>query len=197
MNKRTVALSDADYQRILAAIESGFQYEADGKTHTFRKNPQLAALVRLQAVLGLRVSDLLQLRLCDIIPDGERFRLDIIEKKTKKTRRFTVPDAVRTYIVRYCYDRHIPDDERIFPVTQRGVQKQLAVVSRYLGLEDVSTHSFRKRFATRIYRDSKCDIRLVQELLQHSSPQTTSRYIGIGSEELERALETVSNDLYT
>lgn len=195
-NKKTVALSGKDYEKIIKAIEEGFVYaDKNGKERKFRKNPQLATILKLECVLGLRISDILSLKISDIIADGERYRLDILEQKTKKKRQFTVPDNVRSFIVEYAYNNKIADNERLFTVGERAVQKQLAIVSNYVGLDNISTHSFRKRFATRIYKDSNYNLELVRQLLQHSSAATTSRYIGIGSEELEEALQRVSSDL--
>ena len=79
----------------------------------------------------------------------------------------------------------------IFPVSERTIQNHLAMVCDYLGpgYENVSTHSFRKFFATSIYNNNGKDIALVQRLLQHSSPATTQRYIGVEPERIERALE--------
>ena len=41
-----------------------------------------------------------------------------------------------------------------FPVTERAVQKQLHIVCDYLGYDGISTHSFRKWYATEIYKNS-------------------------------------------
>ncbi len=38
--------------------------------------------------------------------------------------------------------------ELMFPLTTRAVQKQLALVSDYLGYEGISTHSFRKWYSS-------------------------------------------------
>ena len=43
----------------------------------------------------------------------------------------------------------------------------------YLGYEGISTHSFRKWYATEICRSSGYDIALVRRLLQHSSAAVT------------------------
>ena len=55
------------------------------------------------------------------------------------------------------------------------IKKQLAIVCDYLGYEGISTHSFRKWYATEIYKSSGYDIALVQRLLHHSSAATTQR----------------------
>ena len=55
--------------------------------------------------------------------------------------------------------------------------------------DGISTHSFRKWYATEIYKNSGYDIALVQRLLQHSSAATTQRYIGIESQRIEAAIQ--------
>ena len=55
--------------------------------------------------------------------------------------------------------------------------------------EGISTHSFRKWYATEIYKNNGYDIALVQRLLQHSSAAVTQRYIGIEPQRIEKAIE--------
>lgn len=109
--------------------------------------------------------------------------------KTGKERVFTVPIVILQYLENYCLRNGIGRNERIFPLTERAVQKQLALVCDYLGFEGISTHSFRKYFATEIYRNNGFDIALVQRLLQHSSASVTQRYIGIEPQRIEQAIE--------
>lgn len=59
-----------------------------------------------------------------------------------------------------------------------------------MGFSGISTHSFRKYYATEIYKNSNYNIALVQQLLQHSSAAVTQRYIGIQQKELEDAIES-------
>ena len=181
MNKRTVALSTEQYKEIIATMKRGFA--------GCRPNPRVATALMLEANLGLRISDILQLRLCDIVKDGERYRLAITEQKTGKARAFTVPLALYQFIRCYCLDHNIGSDKLIFRITERSVQKQLKNVCDYLGIEGVSTHSFRKFYATEIYKNSGYNIALVQQLLQHSSAAVTQRYIGIQQKDLEEAIE--------
>ena len=70
------------------------------------------------------------------------------------------------------------------------ITRQLAIVCNYLDYEGISTHSFRKWYATEIYKSNGYDIALVQRLLQHSSAATTQRYIGIEPQRIEQAIES-------
>lgn len=181
MNKKTLALTKEQYTEIINTMRTGFT--------DHRPNDKVATALVLEANLGLRVSDIVQLRLCDIVKDGDRYRLDIAEKKTGKKRVFTVPTEIYNYIKQYCIDNEIKSSEQIFDITERAVQKHLKLVCDYLGFEGIGTHSFRKFFATNIYQNNDYNIILVQELLQHSSPSITQRYIGISSKDLEQALQ--------
>jgi Site-specific recombinase XerD len=57
------------------------------------------------------------------------------------------------------------------------------------GYEGISTRSFRKWYATEIYKNSGFDIALVRRLLQHSSAAETQRYICIEPQRIEAAIE--------
>ena len=175
-----VALTNDQYKAIISTIQNG--------TEKFRANPRVAAVLIAEANLGMRVGDILNLRLQDIISDGGRLRLNIREEKTGKKRTFSVPSAIYEFFCDYAKQNHIGADQKLFPITERAVQKHLKVVCQYLGYINISTHSFRKWYATDIYNASGHDIILVQHLLQHSSPATTRRYIGIVDERIEEAI---------
>lgn len=183
-NMKTKALTTEEYKLIIDTLRSNFTHQ--GKE--FRANNRIATALVIQSNLGLRIGDVLGLRLKDIIKDGDRYRLDIIEEKTQKQRTFTVPTEIYNYIKMYCLENNIKATAKIFDISERAVQKQLKIVCDYLGIEKVSTHSFRKYFATQIYINSNYNIALVKELLQHSNTNVTQRYIGISSKEVETAL---------
>ena len=181
MNKKTKALTEAQYKEIIQTMKQGFC--------GCRPNERIATALVVEANLGLRISDILKLRPCDIVRDGDRHRLEIVEQKTGKRRIFTVPLVIQQYIENYCLRSGICHTDLIFPITERAVQKQLAIVCDHLGYEGISTHSFRKWYATEIYKANGCDIALVQRLLQHSSATTTQRYIGIEPQRIEQAIQ--------
>ena len=181
MNKKTTALTTEQYKNIITSMREGSSF--------FRPNDRVATALVLEGNLGLRISDIVKLRPCDIVNDGGRFRLSIVEQKTGKERVFTVPLVIQQYIENYCLRHGIGRADLIFPITTREVQKVLARVCDYLGYEGISTHSFRKWYATEIYKNNGYDIALVQRLLQHSSAAVTQRYIGIEPQRIEKAIE--------
>ena len=181
MNKKTKALTTEQYKEIIQTMKEGFC--------GCRPNERVATALVLEGNLGLRISDIVKLRLCDIVLDGDRYRLEIVEQKTGKSRIFTAPLVIQQYIENYCLRNGLRRDERIFSLTERAIQKQLKIVCDYLGFEGISTHSFRKWYATEIYKNSGYDIALVQRLLQHSSAATTQRYIGIEPQRIEAAIQ--------
>ena len=181
MNKKTVALTTEQYKEIISTMQRGFT--------GCRPNERIATALVFEGNLGLRISDIVKLRPSDIVKDGDRYRLEVTEQKTGKSRVFTVPLVIHQYIENYCLRNSIGKRDLIFPISERMVQKQLKIVCDYLGYEGISTHSFRKWYATEIYKTNGYDITLVQRLLQHSSAAVTQRYIGIEPQRIESAIE--------
>lgn len=186
MNKRTVALTTEQYKKIIKIMMSGF---VDEDQNIVKPNRRIATALTLEANLGLRIGDILKLRLSDIIRDGDRYRLDIIEEKSGKKREFTVPLEIYAYIQNYALENNIRTTAKLFEISERAVNKHLQKVCKYLNLDGIGSHSFRKFFATTIYNNNRHNINLVRVLLQHSSIATTQRYIGLQSEEIEEALQ--------
>lgn len=184
MNKRTRAINEDTFTLIINTIRQGFCHE--GIRH--KPNDRIATILVLEYNLGLRVGDVLNLTMNSFVKDGDRYRLDLYEQKTGKFRNFTVPCEVYQFVRDYAYRNNICMTARLFPITERAVLKHLKVTVDFLGVEGVGTHSFRKGFATNIYVNNEYNIELVRELLQHSSVVITQRYLGMGSKELERAI---------
>lgn len=182
MGQETRSITEAEYREIIRIMR-------EGRPGFFAPNRKAAMALVLEANLGIRISDIVKLRLCDIIRDGDRWRLSIVEQKTGKERWFTVPDQVRANIVAYCYEYGIGSKEPIVGIKRRSVQDALKKVTNFLEMERVGTHSFRKFFAGRIYEASGHDTELVREILQHGSLETTQRYLRVTSERVDAALQ--------
>ena len=185
MNKKARAIDEETFKLIIATMKNGFEYNGV----TYKPNNRVATVLTLEYNLGLRIGDVLQLRVDSFVKDGNRYRLDMHEQKTGKYRNFTIPNEVYQFVLDYAYKNNISSKAKLFPITERAVSKHLKAVCSYLNLEGVTSHSFRKGFATNVYVNNNYNIELVRTLLQHSSVNVTQRYIGIGSKELEDAIK--------
>ncbi|HZN72440.1 MAG TPA: site-specific integrase [Micromonosporaceae bacterium] len=73
---------------------------------------------------------------------------------------------------------------------RRWVSQRLQAMLDRIGLPHLSAHSFRHFFGTELYRTTR-DLRLVQELMRHSSPATTAVYTLITGEERRLAVHAL------
>jgi len=181
------------YKLILTTIGNGFIYKVNGADKKFRANQRVKFALLLEGNLGIRIGDILNLTMKSFRSNGINYTINITEQKTKKLREFTVPMEIYNVIKIYALENGLDDTDKLFPLTERAVQKQLKIVCAYLGLEDVSTHSFRKFYANQIFNNNEQNIELVRQLLQHSNIGITQKYLGVSSNEVEKA---ISNHIY-
>ena len=82
MNKKCLALTEEQYCQSIALLRNGFFL---GDTR-IKPNERIATIAVVQASLGLRLGDVLRLKLSSFVKDGNRWRLDFKEQKTDKSR---------------------------------------------------------------------------------------------------------------
>ena len=179
----TRPLEMEEYKNIMELLQNGFKYTLEGKEKVFRPNMQVAIILYLQANIGLRIGDILSLKLSSFKGN----KLEIREDKTDKLQYRDIDPDITNIIMRYALENNIKKNDSLFKITPRAVQKQLKIVCDYLELENISTHSFRKMYATNQYEANNNNIELVKELLNHSSIATTQRYIRVSQKEINRA----------
>ena len=160
---------------------------------------------------GLRVSDLLRLKVYDIIDDNYHFResFTILEKKTsntrkvKKNRTITINQAVMDAVLLYL--EHTPSklDDYLFksnsnngsninrPMHRNSVESILKEAKNALHLpQRIATHTMRKTFGYHQMVMGGNDQRrllLLQKMFGHASAMQTLTYIGITQEEVTEA----------
>jgi integrase len=142
---------------------------------------------------GLRISDLLQLKVTDV---KNRSHITITEKKTGKDKRFPINGNLRTEIDAYVAgldeeDYLFPSKKTDKPITRIQAYRILNDAAAKVGLDEIGTHTLRKTFGYHFYQKTK-DVALLQELFNHSAPSVTMRYIGINQDVIDRAIEDFS-----
>lgn len=164
------------------------------ETHVgIRPNPEIIHILTIECSTGLRLSDILSMTLSDFYLTDQGYRLKIREQKTKKERNVPIPLELHHYINEYAISKGRKRDETIFKLTPRAVTKYIKKVTDFLGLENVSSHSWRKLYALTVYEKTGNDIVSVQQALLHSSLAVTQRYLNRRSEKLEQILQEHCN----
>lgn len=138
---------------------------------------------------GLRISDLLSLKVGDVKGKGEYL---LREKKTKKNKRILL-HAVRKDIEDHTFLK--TDDEYLFasrkgegPISRVQAYRILNKAAHDVGLKEIGTHTLRKTFGYHFYRTNH-NVAMLQQLFNHSSPAITLRYIGITQDEIAEEWE--------
>lgn len=139
---------------------------------------------------GLRISDILALNVRDV---KNRDFIQIVEKKTGKSKKFPINSKLKPMFKNFTRNKH-PDE----PLFMTKFKNRLNRVSAYhiikqacedAGLVDqFGTHTLRKTFGYHHYKRFK-DIAMLQKIFNHSSPETTLRYIGIVQEQIYKSYE--------
>ncbi|WP_405113517.1 tyrosine-type recombinase/integrase [Paenibacillus sp. FSL K6-1217] len=186
-NREPVYLEEQELERFLAAVEGKY------------RSRNLAVFL-LMSYMGLRVGEVHTLNLSDYNVDRRSLR---VFGKGRKWRGIPVPEDVAPYLDQAIADRLVPwrsKEEAMFisqkgrRLSIRGIQGIAAdTFSRFQSelpssqQHAYSSHKLRHSFATMLLRKG-ADLRTVQELLGHSSIQTTTVYTHITSREKEEAM---------
>jgi len=139
--------------------------------------------------VGLRISDILQLKKEDILGT----HIIIKEKKTRKAKRIRIPPSIRKELIEYA--KTLKDGQYVIPSRQGGnrpidrstAYRILREAADSIGLKEIGTHTLRKTFGYHFYQQTK-DIALLQDLFNHTSPDITMRYIGINQDVQDKAM---------
>jgi len=142
------------------------------------RNPKHKLLVALAYGAGLRVSEVVSLKVKDV-NFGEKI-LYIRHAKGDRDRITILPEKLLNEMGRFSFgkdpDSYLFESERGGRLCTRTVQKIFADAIRKTGVtRDASFHSLRHSFATHLLENGT-DIRYVQELLGHRSIKTTQIY---------------------
>jgi integrase/recombinase XerC len=148
-----------------------------------------AAVLILLYGAGLRISEALNLNYKDF-PLAE---VVIIKGKAEKQRAIPILPVVNTYIDAYlnrCPFSFLADSP-LFVGCRGGrlnmgmLQKKMAKLRSLLHLpNDATPHALRHSFATHLL-DEHAELRVIQELLGHSSLSTTQRYMDVSIQSLK------------
>ena len=151
------------------------------------------AMMELMYATGLRVSELVELKLQDI--DLEQ---DIVRTLGKGKKERIIPmgefasESIKTYINKYrCLMLKKYNNEYLFlnnhgdKMTRQGFFKIIKNIAKEKGIDKpLSPHTLRHSFASHLLKYG-ADLRTIQELLGHSDISTTQIYTHVSNEQLK------------
>jgi site-specific recombinase XerD len=164
------------------------------------------ALLEVMYACGLRVSEASALSLGDVDLDHNAL---LVHGKGNKQRMVVMGEPARRTVERYLRDGRPkivrapkaakpgarPDAAAVFlnrsgaRMSQRRIQILVRKYALKAGLDErVHPHLFRHTFATHML-DGGADLRVVQELMGHASPNTTQIYLHVTEERQRKVLE--------
>lgn len=155
--------------------------------------------------VGLRISDILKLKIGDLVKSNLKTVRDyviITEKKTGKTKKFYIGDIVKKVIENYIKDlSNLDMNNYVFqsrkgenmPITRQRAYRILNNAAEIVGLVEknekgviisgeIGTHTLRKTFGYHAYQNGS-SLELLMDIFNHSSKTQTLRYIGITEEQ--------------
>ncbi|HWR06720.1 site-specific integrase, partial [Sporomusa sp.] len=158
------------------------------KSYLKKQNLRNYLLFVLGINSGLRISDLLVLKISDV---KTKDRVIIREKKTGKKKDFPLSDTCKRTIDEYLASISSENDwlfkskKGEQPITRIQAYRIMNRAARAVGIKGaIGTHTLRKTFGYWAYK-SGADVTKIQKLLNHSAPSVTLAYIGITKDELD------------
>jgi site-specific recombinase XerD len=150
-------------------------------------NPKHRVVLMTAYAAGLRVSEVVALRITDI--DSARMQIHVRQGKGLKAR--SVMLSPRLLTILRAYARAVRPRDWLFPgryadqpLSVRAVQQACVQARLAAGFaKRITVHTLRHSFATHLL-EAGTDVRLIQMLLGHGSLRTTSLYTHVSNERL-------------
>ena len=153
---------------------------------------KFALLIATGSYIGLRISDLLQLKWNQVM--NQEYFL-ITEKKTGKQRKITINPELQEILQRLFAEMDAQQDQYMFvnrfgkkPISVQHVNWKLKEIFNKYGIKgQYSSHFMRKTLGRRVWEMNEYSDRallLLSQLFNHASPNTTKIYLGIKEEEI-------------
>jgi site-specific recombinase XerD len=144
-------------------------------------------MLKLCYGLGLRVSEIVNLKIADI--DSGNMQVFIERAKGKKDRYVNLPESIleqlRDYFRQYRPKKYLFEGQTGGQYSIRSCQKVFTEAMRKAGINKaVGIHGLRHSFATHLLENGT-DISFIQQLLGHKDIKTTLRYTHVSREAIK------------
>ena len=152
-------------------------------------NKKSNLMISLIYAIGLRVSELVNLKVSDLDFSGQTGYLR--QAKGNKDRTFNIPESLFKSLKEQAEKQKEKNQEYLFTglkgkLTTRNIQKMVQKAAKKSGIgKEIHPHTLRHSFATHLLENGT-DVRYIQQLLGHSSLDTTQIYTHISREQIKK-----------
>ena len=152
------------------------------------------ALFAICLFTGCRISEALALQVTDIKNKTITFRKSTTKGKLK-TRTIDIPGSLTKYLAEYSplpnpYNPYLFPSRISKPLTRSMADKLLRAACSRIGVEGVSTHSFRRTALTQMH-NAGIPLRHIQEISGHNDLGTLQRYLEVSPEQRKKAVSVI------
>jgi len=163
------------------------------KRYLKEKNERDYIMFIIGIYTGLRISDLLQLKVGDLKKD----RITLREAKTQKLKSMAIHPELKRAIKSYLADKQ--DHEYLIksrkgknkPIKREQAYRILRQAADEFGLESIGTHTLRKTFGYHFHKMSN-NSEMLRKIFNHSDVSITREYIGIEQDTIDQAIFKLS-----
>jgi integrase/recombinase XerD len=180
--KKPTVFSEKEIKKIIQAIT----------------NPKHKAMIMIGYAAGLRVSEIVSLKIADI--DSSRMVLYIRNAKGKKDRQVGLSEVLlpllRLYYKQYKPKKFLFEGQLVKEYSTRSLQLMLKDAKQKAGVtKEGSMHALRHSFATHLL-EGGTDLTIIQKLLGHNDIKTTLRYTHVSNKLLQNVKSPLDKLFY-
>jgi len=163
---------------------------------------ELALIVDFLWKTGVRVSEMIKIKYCDMDPYMKTIKVITLKKSRKKVRGrkpiikaeriIPIPDDLINRINLRRIETKAKNEDLIFPYTRSTIFRKVKKACLAAGMDTKRSHphTFRHSFAVHLLRNG-VPVTVVQRLLGHSSIENTTIYLAIVQKDVEEFVRKV------
>jgi integrase/recombinase XerD len=193
--KEPLSLKDIPYPRKEYKLPEILSVEEMTSLIKYPKNVKHQAIICLLYGCGLRVGELINLKLTDI--DSSRMVINIREAKGNKDRQVMLDDGLLT-ILREHYQKeknpvYLFGGQFKNQYSERSVNEMLKYWATKAGIKKkIHAHLLRHSFATHLL-EAGTDMSIIQKLLGHNNIKTTEIYAKISTKTISKVISPLAS----
>jgi len=161
-------------------------------------NDRNRLMLKMLAVTGRRISELLMLRVKDIIPADNNAYFIILKKKKKEYILKPIPERIMIELMDYIKVERLLPSEFVFRFTRQYAFQIVRKAGERVGIiyvgerqKKLHPHHFRHSFAVNMAHNltSPAQLAMLSKLLEHSSVNITMQYLKFNVEDQRTIIE--------